>query len=415
MLFETSCRTNQINFLISILKNSEECCLPNLFVYGHTSMGKTSTLIYVMEKLQIKFSHINCIDSYSPRLIFESIIQQMDSNFNLKCLNTNQFLYHLKTVFCTMGLKHYYILFEKSEKLRENSLLLSTFLRLNELSNLNLGVIFESEIIWEKFRSGSGFKEPLIYHFSDYSKDDLCKILMHFGPNDCPKDFYSNFLQLLVNFYFYACRDLKELRYLASISYPVYIEPITIGEATFEDTHKLWKKIEPFLKNSLKSVYLRTLSSSNLTTAKSLPVTKTNIELPVYTKFILIAAYIASYNPAITDRRFFSKNSGKLNKRKLDFAKNKQERINCHLLGPKYFPLDRLMAIFYSIVEDKIPPSSNTFLQITSLVSLGLLSQSSSSDLLESPKYKCLVSLEFIQSISKSVDFEVLRYLFDFV
>jgi len=41
--------------------------------------------------------------------------------------------------------------------------------------------------------------------------------------------------------------------------------------------------------------------------------------------------------------------------------------------------------------------------QLTSLVTLGLLSQVGSSDPLESPKYKCLVSLDFVKSISRFV------------
>lgn len=32
-----------------------------------------------------------------------------------------------------------------------------------------------------------------------------------------------------------------------------------------------------------------------------------HIELPYYSKFLLIAAYLASFNPARTDRRFFLK------------------------------------------------------------------------------------------------------------
>ena len=31
------------------------------------------------------------------------------------------------------------------------------------------------------------------------------------------------------------------------------------------------------------------------------------MELPYYSKFLLIAAYLASYNPAKVDRRFFAK------------------------------------------------------------------------------------------------------------
>jgi len=46
-------------------------------------------------------------------------------------------------------------------------------------------------------------------------------------------------------------------------------------------------------------------------------------------------------------------------------------------------------------------------LQLTSLVTLGLLSQVGSSDPLESPKYKCLVSLDFVKSISRFVFYAI--------
>ena len=34
------------------------------------------------------------------------------------------------------------------------------------------------------------------------------------------------------------------------------------------------------------------------------------------------------------------------------------------MLGPKPFPLDRLMAIFYSIVEGRVAPTANIFMQV---------------------------------------------------
>lgn len=36
----------------------------------------------------------------------------------------------------------------------------------------------------------------------------------------------------------------------------------------------------------------------------------THVELPYYSKFLLIAAYLASYNPVRTDKRFFLKVKG---------------------------------------------------------------------------------------------------------
>ena len=41
---------------------------------------------------------------------------------------------------------------------------------------------------------------------------------------------------------------------------------------------------------------------------------RVNVELPFFSKFLLAAAYIASYNPQSTDRRFFCKNAGRLRK-----------------------------------------------------------------------------------------------------
>ena len=39
-------------------------------------------------------------------------------------------------------------------------------------SDLNICVILISEIVWEKFRVGTGFIEPLPIYFPDYSKGD---------------------------------------------------------------------------------------------------------------------------------------------------------------------------------------------------------------------------------------------------
>jgi hypothetical protein len=39
-----------------------------------------------------------------------------------------------------------------------------------------------------------------------------------------------------------------------------------------------------------------------------------SVELPFYSKFLMIAAYLASYNPQKTDKRFFVKHHGKQRK-----------------------------------------------------------------------------------------------------
>lgn len=83
--------------------------------------------------------------------------------------------------------------------------------------------------------------------------------------------------------------------------------------------------------------------------------------------------------------------------------------------GPHQFVLDRLMAIFYSIVDEKVPASAVILSQLSSLVTLRFLSQVSANEQLDSPKYKCLVSLDLIKAIARQLEFDIGQYLYDFV
>lgn len=73
-------------------------------------------------------------------------------------------------------------------------------------------------------------------------------------------------------------------------------------------------------------------------------------DLPYYAKYFLIAAYLASYNSPKHDRRLFVKNHGKQRKQA---RKGMAKTQVSELLGPKVFSLDRLLAIFYAIMEEK--------------------------------------------------------------
>jgi origin recognition complex subunit 5 len=85
-----------------------------------------------------------------------------------------------------------------------------------------------------------------------------------------------------------------------------------------------------------------------------------SFDLPYYAKFVLIAAYLASYNPAKADRRLFVKNHGKERKKKRKPQKKQAEQ----LLGPKPFPLDRLLAIFYAIIEEDVNLTADLLSQV---------------------------------------------------
>lgn len=142
---------------------------------------------------------------------------------------------------------------------------------------------------------------------------------------------------------------------------------------------------------------------------------RVHVELPFHSKFLLIASYLASYNPVKSDKRFFVKHHGKERKTKATI-KAKEKHVSAQLTGPKAFPLDRMLAIFYSIIDDEnVSPTANILSQISTLVSLQFLNQLSSEDSLDQPRYKCIASLKFVEQMAREVNFEIKRYLYDFV
>jgi origin recognition complex subunit 5 len=85
------------------------------------------------------------------------------------------------------------------------------------------------------------------------------------------------------------------------------------------------------------------------------------LDLPYYAKYFLIAAYIASFNSPKYDRKLFVKASNKRKKTKLP---KKSDNSISELVGPKNFSLDRLLAIFYAIIEENTNMTANLLAQV---------------------------------------------------
>ncbi|CAM5085629.1 unnamed protein product [Eretmochelys imbricata] len=410
------CRESQVSSLMSIFGERQHFSFPSIFIYGHTSSGKTYVMQTLLETLELPHVFVNCVECFTSRLLLEEILTQLQNlssenkhGSHVPCDTFNDFVRLFKQEIITQDLQNQtvYIVLDKAEQLREmEANVLPGFLRLQEMSDRNVTVIFLSEIVWELFRPNTGCLEPFTLYFPDYSIGHLQKILSHYHPPEYSADFYAAYINILLGVFYTVCRDLKELRHLAALNFTKYCEPVVRGEANERDTRRLWKNIESHLKKAMQTVYLREISSSQWERIqqddgepghlKGLSA-HAHVELPYYSKFLLIAAYLASYNPARTDKRFFLKHHGKI--KKTNFLK-KHEKTSNHLLGPKPFPLDRLLAILYSIVDNKVAPTANIFSQITSLVTLQLLTLVGHDDKLDGPKYKCTVSLDFIRAIA---------------
>lgn len=164
------------------------------------------------------------MECFNARLIFEHILNQLslqcsdneDEEFT-RCDNMNDFIRMLKNVLTkgNLGGETVYIVIDKCERLRDmESNILPAFSRLNELTSCNVCVVFLSEIIFEKFRQGTGVREPFLVQFPEYSKAELLEIMTLDAPSEHPRQFYFGYCQLLLSVFYNVCRDLGELRHL---------------------------------------------------------------------------------------------------------------------------------------------------------------------------------------------------------
>lgn len=438
-------RENQIRELYNIIGTPEERYGSSIFIHGGPSTGKSSITKTMMKKLNIRHAFLNVTECYTSKILFESILNKLSDHKidpsigqpYAKCDNMMDFLLYLQQIHEDLGLSGSFIVLDNAEKLRTMEFnILPAFLRLREVSELSISVIFITELPFEKFYGKQGLEEPIKIYFPQYNKDELLNILagdVHHAKQmvltkydellDFDQEFYRNYVNVFLSVFYRVCRDLSELRYMARINFLKYCEPIMNKETSINDSMALFRKAAPTLKSSLEVLYLRIVDDRTPSEvgkqSVGLVLSKENVartlELPFYAKYLLIAAFLASYNPAKDDKRFFVKFHGKKMKTKKDIkSKSKiSEQLNTQL-GPKPFSLDRLLAIFYAILDENIGFNNHLLVQLSSLVELQLLTSLSDSYVLDGHKYKCNVNFDFIQTISKMVGFSIRKYLSDF-
>ncbi|XP_061125255.1 origin recognition complex subunit 5 [Syngnathus typhle] len=421
------CREPQAGMLLSLMGEPKHFSLPCIFIYGHRASGKSHVVNVLLKELEMPHATVSGAECISATLLFQQVLLSFFGEDAVGALPRSPSLSDFVRVYkqrCSRATAEQtrYIVLEKAELLRDmDANLLSALARLQELVEDNVSVLLLSELVWDTFRPNTGCLEPLLLHFPEYTKAELHQILSRDSHPTYSADFYASYIHILLGVFYAVCRDLRELRHLAALNFTKFCEPVGEGKATESDTHKLWRHVEPHLKKAMQTVYLREVSSLEWEKMQEVEMeasplrglsAHSHVELPFYSKFLLIAAYLASYNPARTDKRFFVKHHGKI--KKTNFLK-KNEKTSNHLLGPKPFPLDRMLAIFYSVVDSRVAPTASIFSQISSLVTLQLLTQVSHADQLDAPKYKCAVSMDFICAISRTVNFDIIKYLYDFL
>lgn len=430
--------------------------VPVIFLHGGPSTGKTSLLKHHSSSLQCPAVYIHCSSILSERLLYEKILFQLKkwyerhaparaASIDPRCEYLHDMVNKLVDIVRAEHRPIYIILDDADHLLNHHTTLLLPFLRLSELISSRIealalsgamgntpaptgggvSVLLVSQICWDRYISAvQGAPQPLLIYFPSYTRSDLATILTHLLSSDSiPLAIISSFIDMALHIFYPQCNRISELYRILSFFMSRYVQPLYL-EHTGSGSDpseilatKIFKAIQPYFKHA-SHYYFQYLSldpvHSNLSDSDwpSLHARGIN-DLSPMTRYLLIASYLASYNPSKMDSRLFGDSESIPSRQRLrEEAFESGKRLP--LAVPRIFPLERMLAIFHNIVDSEEISSQchmNLYTQLATLFDMGLIQRIGPLERLDEVKCRCQVSLEYIEQISKSLQFDIQSYL----
>ncbi|GME56536.1 Major facilitator superfamily [Neofusicoccum parvum] len=454
------CRELQIRQLAA-LYNPPLPSPSTLVVHGLDATGKSSIVRGVLETRKIPHAIVQSRECITGRHLLErtlaaclDAVEEADSDTPLdrspfaRCENISALFVHLQRLL--QDVKPFVLVFDGVDKQREApATLLPAIARLGEFVP-GLSTILIISVPRPRLLHTAS--TPSI-HFPSYTRDEAVLILSRQPPNiflepPSPSKEYTDDLAAEDNKWVWtrflgvvwdalaksAARDVVSFKALADKLWDPFVAPIRDGtfgtrdfsrlmvhrRAIFQGESALVDRIVPKEadagKLQAKGPSSHLLPSTDLAPLTPKPVTH---DLPYYSKYLLCAAYLASYNPARQDTVYFMKASEKKRRKRAQGAsatpgRAAHRKISRHLLTPSAFPLDRLLAIFRAIVPHDAPQTADVCTQIATLNSLRLLLRSGAAgaDPLDgSCKWRVNYGWEYVRELGRSVGLEMGEYL----
>ena len=288
-------------------------------------------------------------------------------------------------------------------------------------------------------------------HFPVYNKEELLRILSLIEPQpQLPrglketKDLWNRFCSVTwESLSKHSGRDLVSFRMLCLRLWPKFVSPILDGSLNATPFGRLLNANKPLFQNDtalVRSIIASTSDNSSI--AASFAQVQANgkhqgigTQLPYYSRLLLVAAYLASFNPPRTDQLFFMKSAAAKRRKKgggTALTKGrpgviKHRKISRKLLGPQAFILERMLAIFHAIKEDAdnrgrlgtgrelTAGAADIQMAIATLASLRLLVKSGAANAADTldggSKYRVAVGWDVVRGIARSVGVEAEDYL----
>ncbi|KAG7622301.1 Origin recognition complex subunit 5 [Arabidopsis suecica] len=393
-------RRSQIFDFIRLMGPLDCPTLP-IMIYGGASTGKTSVVLQVLRHLNRPFVYSSCRTCYNPRILFESILNQLllhrKCSLNgyssaKRCDKPSDFVNLLrealssviKTLESTSGTsrsdkpdekpmgKMVYLILDNVDLIRDwdkGTIILQFLFSLYTVLKMpQLGIILISGLPPDVYYSNMGYTDPIPLYFPEYSEEDLRQIFLRNQPN---RKLYSAFLDVVLKPFCRVTRRVEELSTTFSLLFRKFCEPLDdLGISPNEDMkRRLYSHLKPLIAHCLNEIFRvsshphdgetrgerRQKASYSSENREELEIL--DFHMSTSAKFLLLSAFLASRNPATLDASTFDSTGGMDNRKRKRKASEKsmekkeiaeQEAV---MKGPGSFPLERLLAIFQCIAS----------------------------------------------------------------
>ncbi|KAF3120591.1 hypothetical protein TWF569_003100 [Orbilia oligospora] len=432
------CRERQIDGLAALLGQDDIPAPPVLVLYGTEATGKSTIVKAVLEEFEIPYAYVSCKECITARHVFEKAYTSCDALISpsngeergrqIRPDSVNALAGQLQKLIPSSG--KIVLVLDAIDKQREvTPTMLSGLARIGEVIK-NLTVIM---IVTVSSTRLLNISEPPSIYFPAYNKEECVKILS-LNPKSIfevdEEDEYSEEMEQEDRWLWaqccsavwdimgkYAARNLNALKDVVEELWPSLIQPIVDNEYGTRDFPKLFNRLKnEKLRNSEESYVSMQITRAPVDTVTDATPSVPNRahDLPYFSKYLLCAAYLASFNTARYDTRYFSKLAEGLSKRKRGRKKkNTSRQLNRKHLGPRPFQLERMMAIFQSILPSSVLSSVDIGSQIATLNSLRLIRKvsnvASATD--ASSKWRVNVGYEYVKVVGRSVKFDLETHL----
>jgi origin recognition complex subunit 5 len=467
-------REAQIDELATLFGSNRNASNP-VFVYGPPGTGKTSVLRDLLKHLNITQAYVSCHETTRTRTVLESILHQIKGTKrrredgygpSTRCDSMGEFLAVLPSV-VSRNKNAAWIIIDNAQRLAGTDLL-SMLTRLADATSSNVSVCLIANVPWAtgKFiTANQNLMPPHPVHFRAYTGQQLQRILAGNLPpgvdSTALASKYNQFLASAVGPMSRASNNVLDLRTAIHTLWIQYSAPLKEGRdlpagALFNKIKLELQRVISELEMGGKTKSMNTNGNNTgvsdavglavptpattagttaaSTSAAAAPPQGLTIELPYMSKFLLLAAYIASRNKATADRAVFDPGYSKRGRKDAQAHDRQTEAATENMLkGPHAFPLERLLHIFYCIydqhcVEDDADADpegptgprnaaaahevqrAEVQMQISTLVALRLLSVSGG-DVLEGGMYRCNLAQEIAYQIAGNVKMRLNDYL----